>query len=74
MRLFMILLVFLALAGWDVPQLLQKERRKDVVFYSLFMLVCLTLSVLVALHVQLPNPSKGLEAIFKPLGALLKPE
>jgi hypothetical protein len=68
----MIVIVFLMLAGWDVPGLLKKNQKKDLVVYSMFMATGLILSVLIVFHVPLPNPSKGLEALFKPLGSLLK--
>jgi hypothetical protein len=72
MEIIMIVIIFLVLAGWDVPRLMRKKQRKDLLVYSLFMLAGLTLSILVAFHVYLPNPSKGLEAIFKPFSSLLK--
>ncbi|MCD9022869.1 hypothetical protein [Cohnella silvisoli] len=72
MKIMMITIGFILLAGWDVPSLLKKNRKKDLVVYSLFMITALILGILVALHVRLPNPSKGLEAIFKPLSSLLK--
>ncbi|MDF2650116.1 MAG: hypothetical protein K0Q73_5921, partial [Paenibacillus sp.] len=72
MKIFVIVIIFLVLAGWDVPDLLNKNRKKDLVVYSMFMITGLILSFLVVFHVPLPNPSKGLEAIFKPFGSLLK--
>ncbi len=72
MKIFMIVIVFLMLAGWDVPAMINKNQKKDLVVYSMFMVTGLILSVLIVFHVPLPNPSKGLEAIFKPFGSLLK--
>lgn len=72
MKVAVIVILFLVLAGWDFPNLLKKNQRKELVAYTLLMLTGLTLSILVSFHVHLPNPSKGLEAIFKPFGSLLK--
>lgn len=72
MKIIIILIFFLVVAGWDVPQLWMKKRKKDLVVYSALMAVGLILSVLAAYHVQLPNPSKGLEAVFKPFSSILK--
>lgn len=72
MKVILILIVFLVLAGWDVPELWTKKRKKDLFVYSGLMAFGLILSVLAAYHVHIPNPAKGLEALFKPLGSLLK--
>ncbi|WP_139210559.1 hypothetical protein [Paenibacillus sophorae] len=67
-----IILLFILLAGWDVPLLIKKKQRKDLIVYSLLLLTGITLSILVSFNVHLPNPSKGLETILQPLGSLLK--
>jgi hypothetical protein len=72
MNVVWIVLFFLLLTGWDLPQLLKKDRRKDLVVYSLLMAAGLALSILVSFHVHLPNPTNGLEAIFKPFRAVLQ--
>lgn len=72
MRIIIILILFFVLAGWDVPQLWTKKQKKDLAVYCALMAAGLVLSVLAAYHVHLPNPSKGLEAVFKPFASLLK--
>jgi uncharacterized membrane protein YwzB len=72
MKVIMIVIIFFVLAGWDVPKLIRKNQRKDLIVYSLLMVSGVLLSILDAFHVYLPNPSKGLEAIFKPFSSLLK--
>ncbi|BCG61598.1 hypothetical protein [Paenibacillus sp. URB8-2] len=72
MKIMAIILLFVVLAGWDIPQLIKKKQRKDLIVYVVLILAGLTLSILALLHVHLPNPTKGVEAVLKPLGSLLK--
>ncbi|NGM82048.1 hypothetical protein G5B47_06455 [Paenibacillus sp. 7124] len=72
MKIMAIILLFVMLAGWDIPQLIKKKQRKDLIVYALLILTGLILSILSAFHVHLPNPSKGLSTVLEPLGSLLK--
>lgn len=59
MKIMAIILLFVVLAGWDIPQLIKKKQRKDLIVYVVLILAGLTLSILALLHVHLPNPTKG---------------
>ncbi|MDT3425339.1 hypothetical protein J2Z22_000855 [Paenibacillus forsythiae] len=72
MKIMAIITLFILLAGWDAPHLIKKRQKKDLIVYFALILVGLTLSILVSFHVYLPNPSKGLETMFAPLGSWLK--
>lgn len=71
MKVLLILIAFILLVGWDLPKIIRNNHKKELIVYSSLMLVGLTLSLLVSFHVPLPNPTKGLEALFKPFSLLL---
>ncbi|MFD1776945.1 hypothetical protein [Paenibacillus rhizophilus] len=72
MKILAIIILFIMLAGWDIPDLIKKKRSKDLIVYSVLILTGLTLSILASFHVHLPNPTKGIETVLEPLGSLLQ--
>lgn len=60
MKVIMTMFLFVLLASRDVPQLMKnKKYRKDLLVYSLLLLVGLVLSILAAYRVYLPIWAQG---------------
>ncbi|MCL6635943.1 MAG: hypothetical protein K6T29_09300 [Peptococcaceae bacterium] len=71
----MLAVVFIAYALivlFEVPGLVKKRMWRELAVFSLYWTVALTLSVPQVLQVELPNPNKAIEALFRPLVEWLK--
>lgn len=46
LKIILIILIFVTLFAWEVPQLIKKKEMKELVVFSLLMLIGLALSIL----------------------------
>ena len=46
LKIFLMILIFVTLIAWEVPQLVKRKELKELVVFSLLMLIGLALSVL----------------------------
>lgn len=67
----MVVLAYAAIVALEVPRMLRKKQRGELVAFSVILAVAFVLSMLLTLGVRVPSPTKGIEAIFKPLGEML---
>ncbi|MEW9671863.1 hypothetical protein [Ammoniphilus sp. 3BR4] len=55
----------------EVPSLLKKNHRKDLWVFSILFLFGVALNILDKMDVPIPNPFKGITAIFHPYGEMI---
>jgi len=61
-----ILGVSVAIMMIEVPSLLKKGLKKELVLFSVLLLIGVGLSIGNAMHLKIPNPLTGLTVVFKP--------
>jgi hypothetical protein len=65
MIIFFIVISFMVIAGTDMPELIKRRNRLDLVIYLIFFVFALVLSLLLALDLPIPNPIMPIEYIIK---------
>ena len=71
----MIILVVLAFIGiilFEAPGLVKKKMWRELAAFSVYLWIGMALSIPQALGIKMPNPTKAIEALFKPISELLK--
>ncbi len=56
----------------EVPQMLQCDQKKELVTFSLILLLGTVLVILQSLNVNIPNPSDFLKWVYSPLEGFTK--
>lgn len=69
-----VILLGAAVACYEVPGLLKRQRRGELIAFSVFLLFGLALAVSMILHLPVPNPTRGIEILFSPITRWLYPE
>ena len=57
---------------FEVPGLVKKKMWRELAAFSVYLWIGIALLIPQALGIKLPNPTKAIEALFKPLSELLK--
>lgn len=68
----LLLLLFIGIILLEVPALIKKKMWRELAAFSAYIFIGMALSIPQVLGVRLPNPTKVIETIFKPLAELLK--
>lgn len=71
----MIVLLILLFAGiilFEVPGLVKKKMWRELAAFAVYLAIGMGLSIPQTLGVKLPNPTRAIEALFKPILELLK--
>ncbi|SFR00233.1 hypothetical protein [Desulfoscipio geothermicus] len=63
----LVILAFLGIIGIEVPGLVKKKMWRELIAFSVLLLVGMALSIPQALGIQVPSPNKPIELLFKPL-------
>jgi len=66
-----ILLIVAVILRIEVPSLLQKKYKKELVIFLLFLLIGTSLAIALALGKPIPNPLDLLTFILKPINDVL---
>ncbi|MBM7583638.1 putative membrane protein [Bacillus pakistanensis] len=66
-----IILVAAILFKIEASPLIRKKLKKETWVFSILLLFVVGLSIIYSLDIPIPNPTKGLAVIFKPLSDLL---
>lgn len=66
------MLLFLGIILWEAPGLVRKKMWPELAAFAAYLLLGMALSFPQALGVELPNPTRACEALFKPISELLK--
>jgi hypothetical protein len=56
----------------EVPVLARKKMWRELAAFSVYLLLGMTLSFPQVLGAKIPNPTRIIEAVFKPVAELLK--
>lgn len=74
MRKVIVLLIvcFIAIILFEVPDLVKRKMWRELTAFSIYLAIGMALSIPQVLGVKLPNPTKAVEILFKPLTELLK--
>jgi uncharacterized membrane protein len=63
--------VFIVIGLFEVPKILKKRLWRELLVFSLLLILGFTLSALIALDVPLPSPVKGIRSLMNPILRLL---
>ncbi|MGE5485429.1 MAG: hypothetical protein ACM3X4_10465 [Ignavibacteriales bacterium] len=67
-----LILLFISIILFEVPGLIRKKMWGELAAFSVYLLIGMALSIPQAMGIRLPNPTKTIEALFKPLAEWLK--
>ncbi len=69
---FLLILAFIGIILFEVPGLIKKKMWRELAAFSLYLSIGMALSIPQVLGIILPNPSKAIEVLIKPISELLK--
>lgn len=61
MSVVMLIIVFIAIAAYEVPGLVRNKLWKDLIVFAGLLCFGFTISLLQAIRIPIPNPIKGIE-------------
>ncbi len=67
----LVLIAHLGIAAYEVPRMLRKGQRGELIAFSVILGMALVLSLLLSLGIKVPSPTEPIEALFGPLGKAL---
>jgi hypothetical protein len=68
----LLLVLFAGIILFEVPGLIKKKMWRELVAFSVYLLIGMALSIPQVMGLKLPNPNRAIEALFEPLSELLK--
>ncbi|MBE3519383.1 MAG: hypothetical protein IMW97_03660 [Firmicutes bacterium] len=71
MNILLLILAFAAIAAYEIPEIVRKREWKELVVFSVLLLIGFTVSFFQTIGVKVPNPVKGIELIVKKIANLL---
>ncbi len=72
-NLLLVILLGVGIALYEVPKLLNRQMRRELIAFSGVLLLAVALAVALILRLPVPNPTRGLEILLGPLTRLLYP-
>lgn len=72
MSVFLLSLAFAAIIAIEVPGLVRKKMWKELLVFSVLLAVGMFYSYGLVLDWPLPNPTKGIEYVFKPVSKFME--
>lgn len=63
--------LFMGILYLQLPPLIKKKNLREIISYSVMMAIGIIYSYGYALDIELPNPTKAVDAVFRPLTKLL---
>ncbi|TEB17365.1 hypothetical protein Psfp_00589 [Pelotomaculum sp. FP] len=73
-NLLLIIVIGSVITLLELPGLLQQEKRGELIAFCCFLLIGIALSVAITLKLPVPNPTNGIEFVFRPVTRLFYPE
>lgn len=67
-----LVVLFLGIILLEVPGLIKKKMWGELATFSAYLLIGVGLCIPQLLGVRLPNPTKAIEALFRPVAELLR--
>ncbi|KJS12325.1 MAG: hypothetical protein JL56_12930 [Desulfotomaculum sp. BICA1-6] len=68
---YLLTLIFLGIIAFEVPGLVRKKMWRELAAFSVLLVIGMIYSYGQVLDIPLPNPTKGIEAVFKPVSQYL---
>lgn len=68
----LLMLVFVIIIAFEVPGLVRKKMWRELTAFSVLLFIGMVLSFGQALKLPIPNPTRGIEAVFRPLSQYLE--
>ncbi|AFL99159.1 MULTISPECIES: hypothetical protein [Desulfitobacterium] len=65
MNILLLVIVFLGVVLFEIPNLIQKKHWRELITVTFFLSIGFILSLLLTMGIEVPNPSKALVYIFK---------
>ncbi|WP_110955514.1 hypothetical protein [Anaerosinus massiliensis] len=65
MKLFLLICAFIFIGLVELPPLLKKKQRGELIAFLVLFFIGFTLNLLYVLDVNVPNPNKGIEYLIK---------
>lgn len=67
MTLLFLTLFFAGILYLQLPPLIKGKNLREILAYSLMMLTAIVYSYALVLDIDLPNPTKAVDAVFRPV-------
>lgn len=67
MTLLFLTLFFAGILYLQLPPLIKGKNIREILAYSLMMLTAIVYSYALVLDIDLPNPTKAVDAVFRPV-------
>lgn len=68
----LLIVLFIGIILFEAPGLVKKKMWRELAAFAVYLAIGMGLSIPQALGVKLPNPTRAIEALFKPILELLK--
>lgn len=68
----LLIMTFIGIILFETPGLIKKKMWRELAAFSMYLSIGMALSIPQVLGIKLPNPTKAIEALFKPISELLK--
>ncbi|MDK2888973.1 MAG: hypothetical protein PWP72_1851 [Thermoanaerobacter sp.] len=72
MEIALLSLLFIAIIVLQVPPLVKQKMWRELVAYSVLMVVAMFYSYGLALNIPLPNPARVVEIVFTPVTSMIQ--
>lgn len=69
---YLLTLIFLGIIAFEAPGLIKKKMWRELAAFSVLLIIGMIYSYGQVLNLPLPNPTKGIEAVFKPVSQYLE--
>lgn len=70
--LFLLSLIFIAIIAFEVPGLVRQKMWRELATFSVLLIIGMVYSYGQVLNLPLPNPTAGIEAVFKPVSQYIE--
>ncbi len=70
--IFLISLIFIAIIAYEAPGLIRQKMWRELAVFGVLLVIGMIYSYGQVLNLPLPNPTKGIEAVFKPVSKYLE--
>lgn len=71
MKIILLVVIFIIIVAFEVPGMIKKKMWRELIAFSLLLLIGMALSFGQALKLPLPNPTRGIEAVFGPVSRFI---
>jgi hypothetical protein len=73
-NLLLIIMIVGVISLFHVPRLLQPKQRGELIACLSFLLIGMALAAALTLRLPVPNPTSGIEFVFRPIVTLVYPQ